>query len=274
MTRLFLICSLLYICFSVVKAQDNSSNLNCSQFQESNFVRYDHSDEKNDYFMVKIYLIDNEFKRCSIYKVTVGNSIYLKSKADYYNDNAIFFTKAGSIESQIIQINQLLKSVIEKNSQFSIKEKKEYLLENEIIIDNTILTKLYYECDYSKAPASLCEEAEVFCGSNAYSFEATWLPPTPPRDGIPAETGPAYGCLTTQPNPTWFFMRAGAPSGDITIDMESIPSYDIDFICWGPFLTPTGACESGLTVPKIVDCSYSGSHTETCNIPNAQVGDF
>ncbi len=86
----------------------------------------------------------------------------------------------------------------------------------------------------------------------------------------PAQPGPNYGCLGSQPNPTWFFMQI-QNSGPLVIAMSSVQ--DIDFICWGPFPNLAGAC-SNLTAGNTVDCSYSGSNTETCTIANAIAGQF
>ncbi len=113
---------------------------------------------------------------------------------------------------------------------------------------------------------ALCEDAGVFCGSNQYSFAGSVNAPA-------AQPGAAYGCLGNQPNPTWYFMQIGNP-GPITIQMSSSPSYDIDFICWGPFDSPTGACVAGLTASTIIDCGYSTASTEICNIPSPVPGKF
>jgi len=125
---------------------------------------------------------------------------------------------------------------------------------------------------------AFCIDASVFCGNQTITYPATYT--RPPHPGITAEAGPSYGCLGTQPNPAWFFMQIGDP-GPIIIKItnrvpEVIPAtdYDIDFICWGPFTSPTGACPNGLTASKITDCSYSADHMEICTIPNALTGEF
>jgi uncharacterized protein (TIGR02145 family) len=118
--------------------------------------------------------------------------------------------------------------------------------------------------------SNTCTTADPFCGSNVYTFPATVNGVPAPPAGIP---GPQYGCLGTQPNPAWYYMMVDQP-GNIVIYMYSTPSHDIDFICWGPFSTPTGACLLGLSSAAIVDCSYSPNPTETCTIPNALPGQF
>jgi hypothetical protein len=109
-----------------------------------------------------------------------------------------------------------------------------------------------------------CETAAPFCTGTLYSFPA----------GVNAgngQIGPFYGCLTTRPNPAWYYMKVLNP-GNIIIQMHSEPSKDIDFCCWGPF--PSQECCGLLTQPKIVDCSYSTSSTETCDINNGQTGQY
>jgi PKD repeat protein len=114
-----------------------------------------------------------------------------------------------------------------------------------------------------------CHKAFPFCGSGLHTYAAG----VSPGWGTNAQAGPDYGCLGFQPNPAWYFMRIES-SGDIIIRMESTPLRDIDYICWGPFTSPTEGCISGLTSNKIVDCSYSLSATEVCTILNAQSGAF
>lgn len=109
-----------------------------------------------------------------------------------------------------------------------------------------------------------CETAAPFCTGTLYSFPA----------GVNSGTGqpgPNYGCLTTRPNPAWYYMRVANP-GNIIIQMYSTPAKDIDYCCWGPFSTQF--CCGELTANKIVSCSYSTAATEICNIPNGQTGEY
>lgn len=115
---------------------------------------------------------------------------------------------------------------------------------------------------------NLCANADPFCTDNGlYQFPA----------GVNAgngESGPNYSCLSTRPNPAWYYMRIANP-GNITITMYSTPSKDIDFCCWGPFSDPISPCPNGLTADKVVSCSYSTASTENCQIPaTAQTGDY
>ncbi len=112
---------------------------------------------------------------------------------------------------------------------------------------------------------NLCEAADPFCSGQNYTFPAGVNAGT-------AQAGPDYGCLFTQPNPAWYYMQVDQ-SGNITINMQSAPLVDIDFICYGPFNSLTGACNN-LTAGNTVDCSYSSAAIETCVIPNATTGQF
>lgn len=112
-----------------------------------------------------------------------------------------------------------------------------------------------------------CGNAQPFCagGTSGGSFPAT-------VNGPAAQTGPNYGCLGTQPNPAWYFLQI-SQSGNLDILIAGSANQDVDFICWGPYNSLAGICNS-LTASYIVDCSYSSSPTETLNIVNAIAGQY
>lgn len=114
---------------------------------------------------------------------------------------------------------------------------------------------------------NVCNGASPFCTGTTYNF--------PLNTGTSSELGPNYGCLMTQPNPVWYYLRILDP-GNITINLQSTPSQlDVDFICWGPFTSPSNACTQVLAGGGTeVDCSYSTSYTEECNISNALTGQY
>ena len=114
--------------------------------------------------------------------------------------------------------------------------------------------------------ATMCEDSSPFCTSDIYTF--------PAGTGGTAQSGPDYGCLSTQPNPSWYHMKI-AVAGNIDIEMFSTPLKDIDFICWGPFSDPYDPCTSSLTSNMEIDCSYAGGTApEVCNIPDGQVDEY
>jgi len=100
---------------------------------------------------------------------------------------------------------------------------------------------------------------------------------------VPASTtypNNEYDCLGSSPNPAWYYMQIANP-GTLVVDMNNSASADIDFILYGPYPTYNNAltfCNNfgnggaGGT-NTVVDCSYSGSATETAVINNAQTGE-
>ncbi len=127
----------------------------------------------------------------------------------------------------------------------------------------TVLLFLFLLNGYSQG--FTCGESDPFCTGTIYEFPAG-------TTGA-AETGPYYDCLATQPAPAWYHMLIGNP-GSITIYMHSTPQRDIDFACWGPFSDPVSPCPYGLNSSKLVDCSYSTSWQEYCDIPDGQTGEY
>jgi len=142
-----------------------------------------------------------------------------------------------------------------------------------------VLLTLLCGQQYVSAQGANCASADPFCTENNYAFPASTT--------TTAESGPEYGCLSTQPNPSWYYIEV-ATGGNIIIDLSNSAGVDIDFICWGPFNNLSMACSnltgSGIfegcglfdSYPcgNIVDCSYSTSATETCTIPGAVAGQF
>ncbi|MDO9512398.1 MAG: hypothetical protein Q7J34_11610 [Bacteroidales bacterium] len=114
---------------------------------------------------------------------------------------------------------------------------------------------------------STCNTSSVFCSANTITYPA----------GVgtgSAPAGPCYQCLSTRPNPAWFYMQM-QNNGNVTIKIESSnPPRDIDFILWGPFDNPTSPCLAGLTCDKVEDCSYSGASTEYADITGGLAGEF
>ncbi len=115
-----------------------------------------------------------------------------------------------------------------------------------------------------------CEEALPFCTEmETYQYPAGTNQPYNYHDPLSQqEGGPIdFSCLSTQPNQAWYYFRIGEP-GQLNIRIETNPSEDIDFCCWGPFEDPHTPCPNGLTTDKVADCSFSAAHTENCMIPS------
>jgi gliding motility-associated-like protein len=130
-----------------------------------------------------------------------------------------------------------------------------------------------------------CATAAPFCTNTTYSF--------PMATGTSAETGPNYACLCSQPNPVWYYMLIDQP-GNLIVHIYSPTGNDVDFVCYGPYNTLTGACNQltaacsgcGIGCPdntedpsfypsgNVVDCSYDPSSDEYLHIYNAQTGQY
>ena len=123
-----------------------------------------------------------------------------------------------------------------------------------------------------------CASAVPFCASQCFPNSTTTTAPV----------GPSYGCLGSEPNPEWFFIKTTA-AGTMVFNINQNQSTcttgsaeDVDFICWGPFASMANACNtltgsctgdhscSGL----ITDCSYSIAATETMTIPSPGPGNY
>ena len=128
---------------------------------------------------------------------------------------------------------------------------------------------------------AVCNNAYV-CNTANSLCSALGVPFTNTNQGILAETGNSYGCLGSQRNPTWFYLPISSAgninlmiqqSTDITFT-NTAGSLDVDYICYGPFTSPTTPCNGQLTADKIVSCSFSVSATEYPFIPNALPGQY
>ena len=78
-----------------------------------------------------------------------------------------------------------------------------------------------------------------------------------------AEVGNNYGCLGSQPNPSWVYLTVNT-SGDISMTLSA--PIDIDFIIYGPFNNYADAVNLCGSYQNIVDCSYSATNNETPEI--------
>ena len=140
------------------------------------------------------------------------------------------------------------------------------------------------------AATDSCSQAAPFCSGTTTTFPASTDGLNSPGSGPSAQPGPSYGCLFNTPNPAWYYLQI-ATAGTLVLNIAGSLNNDVDFICWGPFTSPTAPCATGLTggcssfgTPSlttnapcsgnIVDCSYSSSATETCTINNATVGQY
>lgn len=110
-----------------------------------------------------------------------------------------------------------------------------------------------------------CFTANPFCSDSAYYF-----PNNSTADGVSSPPGPDYGCLFSQPNPIWYYMKIDE-AGTILLSIAQTTAggvgIDIDFAMWGPFTELEVGCTEIMTgTLSPLQCSYSASATETVGI--------
>jgi len=117
----------------------------------------------------------------------------------------------------------------------------------------------------SEAGGNICSEAAAFCTEGTYNFLA--------KTGADAESGPNYGCLSSDAspyphNPTWYYMHIKT-AGDIVMALSSYQ--EIDFIIWGPYDAPT--CDpDDLDTLHIIDCNNDRDSEGADNTPEIGSG--
>ncbi|MCW3072317.1 MAG: hypothetical protein JWO44_2207 [Bacteroidetes bacterium] len=125
------------------------------------------------------------------------------------------------------------------------------------------------------AQGSNCASATPFCGSATFANNTSTV----------SQSGPSYGCLLTQPNPAWFFVKTTGP-GNMVYNISQVNTagtgIDVDFIAWGPFPsmanacnTLTGSCTGDHACSgNIEDCGYSTAAVETMTLVSPGAGQY
>jgi hypothetical protein len=108
-----------------------------------------------------------------------------------------------------------------------------------------------------------CAQQQPICTDNTYCYSA--------GIGAVASPGNDYGCLLTQPNPSWYFFEISA-AGSLVFDLTA--TSDIDFAVWGPYADAAAASAACGALPAPADCSYSISPTEEVNVAGVSVGEI
>ena len=123
-----------------------------------------------------------------------------------------------------------------------------------------------------------CADASAFCGETGLVYS----------NSVGAPSYGSIGCLSTTPNPSWFFMQV-SQSGNLNFQIQQTSTatgagIDVDYIVWGPF-TPAQFATScndlydfpdgNLSIPNnIASCSYSAAAIENFSIANAIEGNI
>lgn len=125
-------------------------------------------------------------------------------------------------------------------------------------------------CSSFADTSTLCTNMLPICNNGYFPLPVN-LPMPPPSNN--------YDCLTTSPNPVWFYTQIQT-SGSINLELTNSAGVDLDYILWGPFNNlndANNACGNlgnGGNIPGNVvnSCSYSGGATEFITISNATAG--
>ena len=124
---------------------------------------------------------------------------------------------------------------------------------------------------FLQAQGTTCNTSDPFCTGSVSTFPAGVNQP------YASTTAPGnnYGCLTTSPNPAWYYLEIDQP-GNLLIDITNNLGMfqDIDFAIWGPFSNLTTAMNNCGTLGAPHDCSYSPlAYPEQVSINGASSGD-
>ncbi|HRP89665.1 MAG TPA: gliding motility-associated C-terminal domain-containing protein [Edaphocola sp.] len=107
-----------------------------------------------------------------------------------------------------------------------------------------------------------CATALPFCTDTSYNFPNSTNAPTAPA-------GYSYACLSTRPNPVWYYMKIGNPGTlQISVAQTSMAGtgLDVDFAFWGPFVDLPSGCAAIAAQTAPIQSSYSASASETVGI--------
>ncbi|WP_197022157.1 gliding motility-associated C-terminal domain-containing protein [Sediminibacter sp. Hel_I_10] len=132
---------------------------------------------------------------------------------------------------------------------------------------NDSVTSNFDLCINTLGPPTFCLDALPICALDLEYPSVTGDLEAPPYLD--------YGCLGSQPDPTWNAIYFDLP-GDYTFTLAQTGldglGNDIDFIVWGPFNDQQSACYE-LLPETVADCSFSAVSVETITLNNVQEGD-
>ena len=146
------------------------------------------------------------------------------------------------------------------------------MLKNILKLTASFSVMLFSTGSFAQANAD-CNTLEPICSNSGVQFTAS----SNVQDASITNPGNDYNCLSSSPNPTWYYMQVGV-SGNLQFSLSA--PQDIDFIIYGPFANLVDAqngCNSygnGGVGSSIVDCSYSSTNMETPVINGAVVGEI
>lgn len=128
-----------------------------------------------------------------------------------------------------------------------------------------IITSIFFSNSFAQLDNTVSTNPDPYCLGLTYTSNASG------DEASDLEPGNDYDCLGSQPNPSWFFLKAEV-AGPINLEL-SAPN-DIDFILYGPFSNYNDLLNNAGSLTTPIACSYSSSSVETINIPSMNAGDY
>ncbi len=108
-------------------------------------------------------------------------------------------------------------------------------------------------------PDPICSGSPIVFTAQANNTQADVVDP-----------GNDYGCLFSQPNPSWYYLEISA-GGNLVIDVTA--GSDVDFAIWGPYPDVTTAVANCGSYPAPVDCSFSFTNIEQVSVTGVVAGE-
>ena len=108
-------------------------------------------------------------------------------------------------------------------------------------------------------PDPICSGSPIIFTAQANNTQADIVNP-----------GNDYGCLISQPNPSWYYLKIGT-GGNLVIDVTA--GSDVDFAIWGPYPDVVTAVANCGSYPAPVDCSFSFTNVEQVSVTGVAAGE-
>eukprot|EP01083_Nonionella_stella_P174389 604371_1 len=138
----------------------------------------------------------------------------------------------------------------------------------------TVITAMMFQLSLVFSQTNnICENMEPICTDEGLQFTAL-------NTNLEAPESNEYGCLESQPDPTWYYLKISHNSQDSgTLSMILSAPSDIDFIIWGPYYDLTqaqslcGSLGTGSTsLNGVQSCSYDGASVEYPDLSGVSPG--
>ena len=235
---------------------------------------------------------DGTFYQTTVFYLNVTNSIFNQNQlqglaqCDDNNNGSVIFDLTA-VQSQINSnnsfayfnnLNDALSGLnsISNSSAFAVNVPSNQLT---IYLREFITGNCDIIYSFQLVASSICNLASNCIQANSLC-NALGMPFNNSINTNVTEPGANYGCLSTHPNPTWFYLPV-SQSGTINLMVQQNNNInftglnqDVDYIVYGPFTSPNTPCYSQLTPNYIVSCSYSAAAIEYPIIPNALAGQY